>query len=509
MSNTRTAKPGAALRQERYASSPDLDRGLAANLVAARCGVLEKAEDRETVWFLQRLSHTRGGLSSVAKELLAQFVDKLGTPSMRKFGMKPGQIYNAQQVKIIRKEIDASGPELPLCGDLRMTPEDLLDDCEKADDYQPPNSYALGAILDRNEIEKSLPKYLEKLCLDPANDFKGPWYFPDLIECVRELQSARAEDNSKTVTTEIGALINEELDYAHESKCMVLIDGLARIGKTFAAKTWCEQRGGRVRYVQVPSTNDDTGFFRAIAKALGISSGLAWKAVQLRDRIEDVLQRGDLMIVFDEAHYLWPISSYRYAVPARVNWIMTALVNYGVPVALVTTPQFLQTQKFIEQRTNWTSEQFIGRIGKYKKLPDSLNERDLQKVAGSLLPEGDEKSIEMLVRYAQSSKKYLAAIEAAVRRARYLATKGGRATANRTDVKKAITESAIPSDTALVEAMTQPSKTRGRGKNGSLQGHFKSTETVFEADRDPRSPEEISAPSRINFAHVASEPVSG
>jgi len=504
MSNTRTAKPGTDLRQERYASSPELDRGLAAKCIALRCSVLDEAEDRETVWFLQKLSYMRGGLASLANELIARFADCLGTASMHKFGMRPGQIHNAQQVKAIRKEISADGPNLPLACDMKVSPSEY--DCPSSECH--PSTYALEEILTPKEAANKLAHFLEKLCLDPALEFKGPWYFTDLIKCIREWKSVRsAEAKAQTVTTEIGALINEELDYALESKCMVLIDGLARIGKTFAAKNWCDQREGRARYVQVPSRNDETGFFRAIAKALGIPCGLSWKSTQLQDRIEDVLQGGDLIIVFDEAHYLWPNSSYRYALPVRVNWIMTALVNYGVPVALVTTPQFIQTQRIVEQRTSWTSEQFIGRIGKYKKLPDSLGKEDLQNVAKSFLPEGDTMSIEMLALYAQSSRKYLAAIEAAVRRARYLAMKEGRKSANRIDVKKAIQESAIPSDTAMAVALSQPDKMRRRAKNAALQS--RRVKRCLIAESESTAPEDISVPNRISFAHTASESVSG
>ena len=51
---------------------------------------------------------------------------------------------------------------------------------------------------------------------------------------------------------------------------------------------------------------------------------------------------------------------------------MTALTNNGVPVALITTPQFMRSQKEIELRTCWTGEQFTGRIFHYQKLSDSL-----------------------------------------------------------------------------------------------------------------------------------------
>src|SRR5262249_44674909 len=149
--------------------------------------------------------------------------------------------------------------------------------------------------------------------------------------------------------------------YTLQSRCLTLINGLARTGKTFAARAWCDLHPGRARFAQVPASTDDIGFFRSIARSLGVSINLNSKAQELRNRIEQVLQTGDLLLCLDEAHYLWPHSNYRDALPNRLNWIMTALVNHDVPVCLVTTPQFLADQKRIERKTGWTSEQFVGR----------------------------------------------------------------------------------------------------------------------------------------------------
>jgi hypothetical protein len=222
----------------------------------------------------------------------------------------------------------------------------------------------------------------------------------------------------------------------------------------------------------VPSTNDDIGFFRAIAKGIGVSININSKAQELRQRIEDALQPGDLAVVFDEAHYLWPNSQYRLARPNRINCIMTALVNHGVPVALVTTPQFIRTQKEVERKSSWTSEQFIGRIGHYERLPDRLSQNDLAKVARALLPEGDRKSIATLIAYAEASAKYLAGIDYAVRRARYLAAKENRGVVSFTDIKLAIQENVIPSDSALTQTLRQTkSQTHfGNGTAGRLMG---------------------------------------
>jgi hypothetical protein len=209
-----------------------------------------------------------------------------------------------------------------------------------------------------------------------------------------------------------------------------------------------------------------------------------------------------LILVMDEAHYLWPISDCRHALPGRINWVMTALVNQGVPVALVTTPQFIATQKAVEKRTHWTSEQFVGRIGHYLPLPKSLGEEDLAKVAKALLPAGDAKSIEILVRYAQSSAKYLAGIETAVRRARYLAKKENRERVERADIKRAIQEAVIPSDSALANALAEPVKTSRRRAAMPLQ------EPCMEPAR-PSGPAGARVTSRPDFAGVEPAGITG
>ena len=84
MSSTRRAKGDSIFRQDRYASSPEVERGLIANLVARRCSVLTDKADRELVWFIQYLSHQAGGVVGIAADLVNKFSHRLGTPSMVK-----------------------------------------------------------------------------------------------------------------------------------------------------------------------------------------------------------------------------------------------------------------------------------------------------------------------------------------------------------------------------------------------------------------------------------------
>lgn len=503
MSNTRRASEGSAFRQERFASSQEYERGLMANLVAKRCSVLDRAEERELIWFVQLLSHQPGGIKKLAADLMARFPDKIATESMRKFGMKSGQIYSATQVRVVRDEI--AGARFPLKGEVdsgRDGMEIFLEDtaerreARRLDAAFFPQKYPAAEFVKRCQeaAQAGLEKHLLSLCLDPALPVADgpPWYFPTLVSTLREFQAMWIEECRPAALTSIGEKIADALDYAMESRRLVLIDGLARLGKSRGTTAWCNLHPGRVRYVECPSTNDDFSFFRAIAQSLGVSINLKSKAQELRNRIEETLQGGDLALVIDEAHYLWPQSHYRNTTPGRINWLMTALVNHGVAVGLVTTPQFFRSQEAIEKATSWTAEQFIGRIGHYEKLPDSLSADDLTAVAGALLPEGTADSIKALVLYAQSSRKNLAGIDDIVTRARFDCQKDGRQKIEFRDVKRVIQGNVIPSDAALAGAIAgigKPARKRAANVPAEpLERRLTPIATEFQPRRDLRPP---------------------
>lgn len=472
MSNTRRASEGSQFRQERFASAPEFERGLMANLVAKRCSLLARQEDRQLIWFLQLLSHQSGGLKKLSADLMEKYPDRLATPSMRNFGIKGDKVYSAKQVRAVRAEIVSSNA-FPLYGEIQETGiEKLLEpnaerDAEKRlESYRFPKSYPAKRFVAicSSAASEYLEQYLKELCIDPAKPVSdgSPWYFPALVSTLREIQAEWIAARQPHVVTAIGDSLCSALEYAGIRRKLVIVDGAARIGKSFAAKTWCNLNPGGARYVECPASNDDFSFFRELALSLGVSVNLKSKAQELRSRVEEVLRAGDLTLVIDEAHYLWPQSHFRNTTPGRINWIMTALVNHGVGVALVTTPQFFRSLSAIERVTCWTSDQFKGRIGRYVKLPDALSRDELEELAGALLPAANPDSIRAIARYAESSGKYLGAMDAIADTAKYFCEADGREQVEFADVERAIRESVTPSDEALRAALaaTEPKRRR-------------------------------------------------
>lgn len=109
--STRRADADAPLSQNRYAS--DLEyvemRGISGTAVAAKAAYLSDSEQRSLLFFIQSLSIEQQGTKRLAGELVEMFAGNIGTPSMFKLGLKPGQIYNARQVRMVREEVEQGG----------------------------------------------------------------------------------------------------------------------------------------------------------------------------------------------------------------------------------------------------------------------------------------------------------------------------------------------------------------------------------------------------------------
>jgi AAA domain len=473
MSSTRQAKDRSVFHQNRYASSAEFERGLLANLVAKRCALVESSARRELVWFIQYLSHQEGGLGGLAKLLIEKYPTAVQTKEMAELNLRAGKNCNAEQVKKIRNAMPIRGEEFLLKGEIGIADEFLdaasvgedvgmalkrqAQRIQKANSY--PSSYPTQLFFDlcRASAERDLEPVLNAICLDPASDLSaGPWYFPNLFDVLREHLKDYSKSRNPAYTTAIGQKVSEVLDYTAFSGGLTLMQGEARTGKTFAARAWCDQRPGEARFVEVPPGNDDAGFFRALARGLGLGNFLQYKACEIRDRVESVLLTKDILLVLDEAQRLWPQRNLRYGHPHRIVWVMT-MANAGVPIAMVATPQFIEIQKAVE-KNGWNSRQLIGRIKHYESLPPELSHDDLAGVARAVLPEASDFAVNALATYARNSARYLAAVDSIAGRARYLAMKDGRAVAAPVDVQKAIKESVIPADSQLQKALGNPNR---------------------------------------------------
>jgi hypothetical protein len=332
-----------------------------------------------------------------------------------------------------------------------------------------------GALRLANHDEEELAHLLIELCINP----KLIITFSDrVIEALREFQKRyEANIRSDFVLTTIGREVFETLDHALAIGKMVVIEGQSGSGKTTAAEAWCAAHQGQARFVSLSGIAHKTGFFRKLATAIGLAAAKG-KATDMQVKVEEFFRKTRLMLVMDEAHYLWPQYHRSDSSPELVDWVNTALVNHHVPVALICTDQFAKLKTRVEDRTGWTSEQFEHRVKRYKKLPTAPAKQDLEAVAAKLLarrwnadegkwstagPKPHRDFIKMIVGYALTCKMPFPAVSDTIVEARYQARKNGRTHVAAGDLRSALLNYRIPSDAALQQAFETPGKRRTLG----------------------------------------------
>jgi hypothetical protein len=488
-------------------SSPEYSelRGVSGTAVAPRAAILDDPAIRRLLWFLQARSLEQGGLKKVAREILEQNPHRIGTPSMHKFGMKPGKIYNAEQVKVIRVEGGCS--DFPLRGEVwdggygrgkrGFRKAHVVDDGDEdfKEAQRHPISYPAEKFIEacRHDPE-TLATFLTDLCVNPLLAFQKPHapgeelssyeqkidgefpdqflrvkvaelnWFQDIIGALLEYQRREeAAARADFVLTAIGRKVWETLDFALKARRMVVVEGWEGRGKSEAVKVWCRIHRGDARFVDLAGVTSKTMVFRAIAKALGIASSYSRTATEMQARIEDVLQRSKLMLVFDEAHFLFNQSPRIYARPELVDWIDTALCNHDVPVALITTPQFINCVKRAEVQVGWNWRQFRRRVRRWVQLPEWNTDNDLEAVAQKIMPGISRAGIKLAIGYAKISmqgapSRDISGLGDVATEARLLAEQAGRTTIIFEDVERAINEYLLPSDTGFAARMIQPLK---------------------------------------------------
>jgi hypothetical protein len=146
------------------------------------------------------------------------------------------------------------------------------------------------------------------------------------------------------------------------------------------------------------------------------------------------------MLILDEAHFLWPQRQRVRSAPKKIDWIRAALVDCGVAVALISTPQFLDQCNRCDNVSGWNSGQVKGRIGLHRQLPETLSRADVTAIVNHLEPSLDSLISGKVALRALQSDSRVAFIDIIFTRARFFAARRGARKLNSSDVEAALKE---------------------------------------------------------------------
>ncbi|MBI1178003.1 AAA family ATPase [bacterium] len=453
---TRIKNSGDALSQERWMSSEEYValRSINGLATTAKAGLLTGSELKRLLFWIQGRSQMPGGLLAIARDLVEMFPENLPTPTARKTGSNRGARASGESAM-------ATGTDYQKVA-LEKLPRHLIQICVNPYIELDSDADNLSAGYQRNVMEQVLPDVSRLTGEHVREGFRTAAvpYFRDLLGSLLELMHRdckRAADAH--ALTSVGQTIWKQLDFCRRTHQMIVIEGREGIGKTEAVNAWCAAHEGEVRRVSLTSTTNQTEFFRELAAAVGVACSYMRKVNEMKPRATDVLRRSGLMLVIDEGHYLLPQTKRVVARPVLLDWLYSGLNNFGVPVALIATPQFSQLAANVEKCTGWNSGQFLRRSKRFVELPPRLGDSDLRIVARALLPGASETLVGVVAAYASLKEHQLDAIKDIVTEAQALAEESGRDTIKSTDLERAMKEVIEPTLLAKTKALGRQNAT--------------------------------------------------
>ncbi len=392
-----------------------------------------------TLEHFSKPQHYAGGLTKFSHDLIERYADQIGTATMAKLGLV--ERYSPSEALAILRELtqfqreELFGDDFwlfenafaygdPRAGNLQVDRElagwrfDEDGEARFAPEYWSGTRAELEQLLiDRltpaaarkiclAKAQSDLAGYFKRLCeqpqigLRPNDEGNGaPNYFSRIGPALLEFIDQRAAVlRGMLAETEVSQLVFRWMAKARTMKEPVMISGNSRFGKTEAAKTLCEMEPGRYRLVNTPASNSIGDLLREVADSLGIEVGPQNNLRQLRERIDYVLRFANLVLIFDEFHFIFPTAFSRNSNPPRLNWVRRSVVDKKIAAVFICTPQdYQRASNAFQKVTKFAMEQFDGRVAATAYLPESLSKADLFAVARVHFSDLSESVLQLVV----------------------------------------------------------------------------------------------------------------
>jgi hypothetical protein len=411
--------------------------------------------ERRVLWWLHALAAEPGAVERVCAEVVKANPERLETDTMAKIGTPPGGVFSETDARRIRRELeDNAHPDAQTARDREIDealaealsghPRPMIAPKERSLAYFrgacQANAGSLPALV--------MQRLRQGLVADPA-------WFQDLPGALAEYASREGTAAGDSFyQTNVGKVVWGTLEWCLVERRPVYLCGREGRGKSEAARAFVRAHRGEARIFTVPGNGTKPEIFREMAGALGLPHRSANGAGMLPAQIADVLRRSGLALVIDEAHFLL-MRRGQGGRPEMLDWIDSALVDHGVPVALVSTPQFHRDLGSLEKTTGYNAGQFLRRFaGRWKPLPETTERADLLAIAARELPRAGAGLREKAVDYAIQTGRDVSGLGDVIKEARSLARRAGRAEVLPEDLKAAVGERAH-NDMALSRTLNE------------------------------------------------------
>lgn len=436
----------------------------------------------EVLWFLAWVSQPQnyaGGLSRFCSDFIAGQQDKIGTKTMRRVGASrkystddlvavlsevPEHAYRDERTaEEIASFFGREAQDTPSAAICRMKDSLKKGSCHRNEN---PNSFHDFCV---SVAQERLQTIFREVCDQPGIGFntgddssyhsamqaRRLWFWPsvfsDLLEWMDKQWSQECADLAET---RVAKTVWKWIEVAKGSKLAVWLNGSSRFGKTESIRALARCYPGRYRVVDTPETGSILSLCQAIARSLGLPE--RGSVATLRAEINLILSTSGLMLLFDEAHMLFPGAPSKYKRPQLIDFVRRVVMDQDLPVAFISTPQsYQEAQGTFARVTGFNMDQWNGRLLQEQpiELPESITREEMLAVAAVHFPGLDLQYLELIVRYGRASKGTLFGyIRSVSRVAWYLTKEAGKKSPRLTEIEQAI-QTVLPAEAINADHM--------------------------------------------------------
>ncbi len=415
----------------------------------------------ELLWFIQWVSRPEnytGGLSRFAHQLVQNHLEKLIPPTL--LALADEKRVTEDQAALIEKERSGSDSPSYLLnefGEMHLSPAEERKLLERfAETFSPIEE--LENI--KNSTAESVAMFLRELCEFKNTRFEGPSRFyshqadpekgppstwPSLCKDILVWMDQRAmKVQHEIAETQVSTEILKWLRRARACGRPVHLTGSCRYGKTETIRCLAKAFPWQYRVVNTPPDQSVQSLCTAIAAALGIE--FTNDTVQnKKEKIQSVLDQANIMLIFDESHFLFPVTFTRNTRPRRLDFVRVSILDRGIAAAFISTPQsYRESKRKFEKMTGYNLDQWDGRMLREEpvELPEEITEEEKLAVARIHFPGYDENyllAVTKQVSVVEGSSIY-ALIQKVARMSWAIANEHGREKPVYADIKEAVSE---------------------------------------------------------------------
>lgn len=471
MSSTRKAAPGSPLSQIRYMSAPEYAQsdGVKGMPLAVKAKLYNAEPDKKALLlFLQKLSASESGFEQLAQALIADYPDRLATPTMHKHGLRGDKFCTAEQVRAIRVELGIDKvlgtgqdiEEFPLRGEIDERSTDLSGEEFEAlrrrfyqdDEFRDeagklveqkreqlkqaaqshPDRYPASVFVKecRARADRHLERFLWEFCINPRvklHDESQPTatssdlYFAE--DDVRGWESYRTLPYFHDIT---GALLNYKRRHEEKARLSFVQTEISRLTSRTLERGLSSRKIVVIEGVEGIGksfsgkcwANCHLGEARYVLLEGIVTKTTFFQAVSGACGLADGARQKSQDMQARIRDYLQRTGIMLVIDEAHRLFQQTEritshpeLLNWvytlwdlKIPVALLVTPQFASRMGEVARQTDWRSGQFTRRVIVWTKLPQKVRNEDILNVARWIAPRYTPNMIAEIVDYAAACR---------------------------------------------------------------------------------------------------------